>query len=96
MTTFELNANLKGACTSNVDVSGCTVITAYISQKSGKDKVYRVFLDISPDGENWFDVGEPLHETGFVSVQTVAKYARVCVAEVEGEISTLSVTILAG
>ena len=91
-----LNTNTLDAATTSITITTEKLITMYVDPISGGTDNYKVCLQISPDGTDWYDV----HATvvtgrGHVTASCVAAEARAVVVEAEGATSSVDITILA-
>ncbi len=92
-----LNTNDKDATAGEISLTTETMITLYVFAKDGGSGKYRIVKEVSPDdsGPVWVEVGPTLSRPGISTCPCVAKRARARVLETQGDVSTVTVTLLA-
>lgn len=93
---LSLDTNLLGDRSAELTLSGETLITMYLVDKSGSHHNHRVIFEVSPDdGATWIPCPPAILGLGVLASQIAATKVRACVSEAEGGASEAYIWILA-
>lgn len=91
-----LDTNNKGAVVARISMTTETIITLYVSTRSGASSNHRVGVEVSPDGgTTWVEMPHSVLGVGCTSFSCVATDVQAKVFEAEGSASSSNVFLLA-
>ena len=95
--TGVLDTNVKLATSSPpLALTGETVISLYVFEKTGTHAKHEVILQVSPNGTDWVDHHESIRGRGILTATVAATHIRACVLDSEGALSTIDFHLVAG